>query len=104
MRTIYQYFTRLTVLTLTLFLAVLAVTVVRAQSLPSCSDQAFDVDGDGFGWENRATCIVDENTAPPPILINQSTGAQVNLVRANWDAGAAVENNASIVVPSVIKL
>jgi len=81
---------RLTALTLTLFLALPTVTVVRAQSLPSCSDQAFDVDGDGFGWEINTSCIVDENTAPPPIVINQSTGSQVNLVRANWDANADI--------------
>jgi len=90
MRTFYQYFARLTALTLTLFLALPTVTVVHAQSLPSCSDQAFDVDGDGFGWENNASCIVDQNTTPPPIVINQSTGAQVTLVRANWDASADI--------------
>jgi len=79
---------RLTALTLTLFLALPTVTVVRAQSLPSCSDQAFDVDGDGFGWEINTSCVVDENTAPPPVSIGmviiRVERILISLVGTHW--------------------
>lgn len=35
---------------------------VHAQSFPVCEYRTSDTDGDGFGWENRATCIVSEDS------------------------------------------
>lgn len=35
-----------------------ASPVVVGQGLPTCTDPLSDMDGDGFGWENRASCRV----------------------------------------------
>ena len=35
-------------------------------ALPSCASSASDPDGDGYGWENNATCLVDSRATPTP--------------------------------------
>ena len=59
---------------------------------PVCSATFYDVDGDGFGWENEASCIVTSESALPPIFTNNQTGYQVDLVRANWHANNDIAN------------
>jgi len=54
-------------------------------NFPICSATLFDADGDGFGWENEASCIVTSASALPPVFTNSETGNQVDLVRAYWD-------------------
>lgn len=54
-------------------------------NFPVCSATLYDADGDGFGWENQASCIVTAESAPAPTFDNQQTGNQVELVRAYWD-------------------
>lgn len=54
-------------------------------NFPICSATLYDADGDGFGWENQASCIVTSASTPPPTFTNQQTGNQVDLVRAYWD-------------------
>ena len=39
---------------------------VQAQSHPVCQSTSSDSDGDGFGWENRAPCIVTADTSTAP--------------------------------------
>lgn len=42
----------------TIFFSAVSVTPGFAQSRPVCSSAASDSDGDGYGWENDATCLV----------------------------------------------
>jgi len=52
-------------LIVTMFFLVLCYSVIPALAttdFPSCVDISTDQDGDGFGFENSATCIVDEST------------------------------------------
>ncbi len=55
---------------------------------PICSATFYDAEGDGFGWENEASCIVTSDSTPPPVFTNQQTGNQVDLVRAYWDGNS----------------
>jgi len=32
---------------------------------PTCANASSDPDGDGYGWENNQTCIIDSNPPPP---------------------------------------
>jgi len=57
-----------------------------------CSATYFDSDGDGFGWENEASCIITSESAPPPVIINRTTGNQVTLKRAFWDGNTDIAN------------
>lgn len=57
-----------------------------------CSATLYDVDGDGFGWENEASCIITSESEPPPVFTNRETGNQVNLVRANWNGNRDIAN------------
>jgi len=59
---------------------------------PICSATLFDADGDGFGWENQASCIVTSASTPPPVFTNTETGNQVDLVRAYWDGNTDLAN------------
>jgi len=61
-------------------------------AFPICSATLYDADGDGFGWENQATCIVTSASEPAPTFINRETGNTVELVRAEWDANADIAN------------
>ena len=61
-------------------------------AFPVCSAQFFDSDGDGFGWENEASCIVTADSAPPPVFTNRETGNEVDLVRAHWDPNTDIAN------------
>ncbi len=54
-------------------------------NFPICSATLYDADGDGFGWENQASCIVTSASTPAPVFNNRQTGNQVELVRAYWD-------------------
>jgi len=56
-----------------------------AQTIASCSSVASDPDGDGFGWENNASCRVTEGSNGAPEFINLETGQPVSLTRAYWD-------------------
>lgn len=56
---------------ITLFGALLVLPALTgisiAQDKPACEYADSDPDGDGFGWENRDTCIVtDQSTQPAP--------------------------------------
>lgn len=62
----------------------LVVTPALSQTHPSCASIASDPDGDGYGWENNASCIVTSNSATNPSFTNLVTGEPVNLVRAQW--------------------
>ncbi len=57
----------------------------QAQTTPVCSSVAADADGDGFGFENNASCVVTDESAGPPEFVNQVTSEPVVLVRAYWD-------------------
>ncbi len=46
--------------------ALLGSHSLHAQSaLPECQSALSDSDGDGFGWENSASCVVADTTTPP---------------------------------------
>ncbi len=61
-------------------------------AFPVCSATLYDVDGDGFGWENEASCIITSASELAPVFINDQTGNQVDLVRANWNANNDLAN------------
>lgn len=56
-----------------------------AQALEVCSSSAADPDGDGFGWENSASCVVTNESDTKPVITNLETGRSVQLTRAYWD-------------------
>ena len=39
---------------------------VTTSTRPQCSDNNSDPDGDGYGWENNQTCLVKTGEKPPP--------------------------------------
>jgi hypothetical protein len=79
-----------------IILVLLAVAIAQqpagADEHPACTAQHFDADGDGFGWENEATCEVTAETAPPPVHINQMLNAPVELIRPYWDGNHDIAN------------
>ncbi len=63
-----------------------------AQELPICTHQYHDADGDGFGWQNEATCLITSSSEPPPDYTNKSTGEPVTLTRPYWDGNTDIAN------------
>ena len=49
-----------------LLCSLFSVTTIQAQARPVCQSASSDSDGDGYGWENRAPCIVTEQTSAEP--------------------------------------
>ncbi len=44
---------------------------VGAQELPECKYVDSDIDGDGYGWENRLSCVVTEaSLGPAPAVVD----------------------------------
>ena len=72
---------------------------------PVCSSPSFDSDGDGFGWENNQTCLVN-SAAPTNNSGNSSTSSTSNhpaCISASSDPdgdGFGFENNRSCRVTS----
>jgi hypothetical protein len=63
---------------------------------PVCSSALLDPDGDGFGWENNATCIVVATDSNPPTTTERPTCASEN---SDPDGdGFGWENGATCVV------
>jgi len=63
--------------------------VTHAQAtdnLPVCSLAESDSDGDGYGWENEASCISPVVPTTQPQFTNPITGEPAVLTRAYWDA------------------
>ena len=58
-------------------------SLAQDQHLPPCPTQADDVDGDGYGWNNRSCLVTVESLAPPAIL-SPDTGAPASLERVFW--------------------
>ena len=63
-----------------------------AQELPICTHQYYDADGDGFGWQNEASCLITSSSEPPPDFTNKSTGEPVTFVRPYWDGNTDIAN------------
>jgi len=61
---------------LTLFVSVVFSQFLMAESeLPSCFHISSDQDGDGFGYENAASCVVDDSTrsiAEPGLCVDEN--------------------------------
>ena len=68
-----------------------------AQELPVCTHQYYDADGDGFGWQNEASCLITPGSEPPPDFINKFTGEPVTLVRPYWDGNTDIATGAYVV-------
>jgi len=72
----------------------ISANVIHAQSaeLPSCDSVGSDPDGDGFGFQwnwsesQYGSCVITEQSRAKPSFTNASTGAEVELVRAYWNA------------------
>ncbi|OED36023.1 hypothetical protein AB833_28800 [Chromatiales bacterium (ex Bugula neritina AB1)] len=65
-----------------------------AQSFPTCQSADSDPDGDLYGWENNATCLVpDPNT--PPVIVRRDNNTTVNQSRAYWQASDLVGKTVS---------
>ncbi len=47
------------------FLISIGFSPVYSQGLPECAYTSSDPDGDGYGWENRDSCRVTENSVGP---------------------------------------
>ena len=64
--------------------------LAQTAELPAYESVGSDPDGDGFGWEwndtEYSSCLVTEGSGTRPSIINTATGAEVNLVRAYWNA------------------
>ena len=58
--------------------------------LAVCTAESFDSDGDGFGWENDASCIVTSDSTSSPAVFNRETNQEVDLVRAYWDGNTDI--------------
>ena len=83
------------------------------RDLIRCSSADFDSDGDGFGWEDSAVCIVVSSgapptttPAPPTVPTGSSNSTHPTCVSANSDPdgdGYGWENNRSCVVAEPAK-
>ncbi len=77
--------------TLLLFTAGLSATL-NLQAAEVCVTTQSDPDGDGFGWEQEATCLVvkaDDSGATPAEVASRSvvfprTGEKVDIKRIHW--------------------
>lgn len=58
---------------------------VMSQTLPLCRSTASDADGDGYGWENNASCLIGSTSLGATTFTNLETGAMVDLIRARWE-------------------
>lgn len=67
-------------------LSIFSVTLADAEGLPTCVSNISDNDGDGYGWENDNTCIIDTSPIGPVSFTNLETGLKVNLARAYWNS------------------
>ena len=68
---------------------------------PSCQAAAADPDGDGFGWENNATCVVDASSGPGSENTGGGSGGHSVCSSASSDPdgdGYGWENGATCVV------
>lgn len=63
-----------------------------AQVAPVCREVAADAEGDGFGWQDNASCIITMESAPAPVFTNLETKEFVNITRAYWNAPADLYN------------
>ena len=81
-----------------LFFTVIAMMTVNgeisAQEINNnvCAHQYSDADGDGHGWENNASCVITNESAPAPTFINEETGQVVELIRPYWDGNKDIAN------------
>ena len=66
-------------------LSIFSGSFAHEDRFPACLSNASDDDGDGYGWENNNTCIVDTSLIGPTTFTNLETGLKVNLVRAYWN-------------------
>ena len=72
----------LTLLSILVIFTTYFMSLVSADTVtPVCDHQYSDFDGDGFGWENSATCVVTVDSEPPPTFLNRQTGQLVGLIR-----------------------
>lgn len=55
-------------------LALLLTPVHAYSSLPACSNDSYDPDGDGYGWENNATCVIASGPQPSACIDNDGDG------------------------------
>ena len=68
-----------------LTIVVCCIRVAYADTFPACETNATDIDGDGYGWENEDTCIIDTISTGPSSFTNLETGLTVPLIRAYWN-------------------
>ena len=54
------------------------------EAIEPCLYAASDSDGDGYGWENKTSCVVTDTSSPERELFSLVTGEQVNLVNLHW--------------------
>lgn len=56
---------------------------------PICSDPRADKDGDGWGWENNHSCVIDSNQAPKQSTVPGLVVTQEDLVVFEYDFESA---------------
>ena len=72
-----------------------------AQVDPVCREVAADPDGDGFGWQDNASCIITMESEPAPTIINRETNELVNLTRAYWNPPVDLYNKTVFCVNNI---
>ncbi len=78
-------------LTLLLGVPLVLISPTVAQATPFCEDANSDPDGDGWGWENNQSCLVQDEPAPSRFCPRDPSGL-------DWDTdgdGWGWHNNAS---------
>lgn len=68
---------------------------------PSCQVASSDPDGDGYGWENNATCIIDANTGIATVERSGGSSDHVACITSSSDSdgdGYGWENGATCLV------
>ncbi len=81
-----------------LWVVCLALPINNAFARPVCESPGSDPDGDGFGWENGATCLVNAAPVSSELPICRSASSDSNGDGFGW------ENSASCRVASVLPI
>ncbi len=70
-------------------------TAAMAQARPPCSSSHFDVDGDGWGWENGQTCVSPVSGSSPVNTNSNTACVDPDGDGWGWNGTSSCEVNAS---------
>jgi len=58
-----------------------------SEAIEPCLYAGSDTDGDGYGWDDRASCRVTAESEPVREIFHAGTGEQIDLVKLQWTWG-----------------